>query len=219
MISPSHPRPPLTHRFGISVLLLAHLIIPTVTYSQSPIVMSEARAQMRRGNYENADLILERALLERPNQPAYLTLQGLAALRLENHPRAKDLFQRAALYDPTNPLAHLNLGEVNALMGNHAEALSAYEKVPENSDVHPMAIYRQVICLIHLGMIEAAEIRTKTIKISEKNPAFYYAHAAVAFARGEFEQGRYFSESALRLHNPQSQVYRIPLIEAGWLSR
>jgi len=205
------------HRHSARVALLVLFLAPLFCWAQSPIVLSEASAQMRRGNYANADQILERALLERPNQPTYLTLQGLAALRMEDHRRARDLFQRAAMNDPTNPLAHLNLGEVNALMGNYAEALAAYEKVPPDADVHPMAIYRQVTCLIQLSMIEAADARAKTIKISEKNPAFYYAHAAVAFARGEFERGRYFSESALRLHNPQSQVYRIPLIEAGWL--
>lgn len=190
-----------------------------LAYGQSPIVLNEVTLLMNRGQYAEADLELQRALLTRPNQPTYLTLQGVIALRMEDYGRAQECFTRAAVHDPGNPMAHFNLGEVSFLRRNMESALSAYGQVTEPSELHPLAAYKQILCLLYLGRREEAEKRTQRLQVSEENPAFYYAHAALAFDQGNFDEGRYFASVAVLLYHRQSQVYRIPLIEAGWLSR
>lgn len=189
------------------------------TRAQSPIVLNEVTLLMNRGQYPEADLELQRALLTRPNQPTYLTLQGVIALRMENFERAQELFTRASVYDPNNPMAHFNLGEVSFLRRNMESALTAYEKVDENSELYPLAQFKQVLCLLHMGKRDEAVARAERILLSEAQPAFYYARAALAFDEGAFDRGRYFTDMALRLYHVQSQVYRIPLIEAGWISK
>lgn len=200
-----------------AVLALAMALASPVR-AQSPIVLSEASLYLSRGQYAEADAVLQRALLDFPDQPAYLTLLGLIALKQEQFDQSVVYFERAAANDPTNPQAHFNLGEVLYLRGRYREAEARYALVAKEEDLVPLALFKRVMCLLLAGDREGAETLARGVDVSESDPAFYYVHAALAYHAGDFEQGRFFSSAALRLYQPRSQVFRIPLIEQGWLA-
>lgn len=184
--------------------------------AQSPAVMSEAALYIDRGQYDDAQRALNRGLAQQPNQPTYLTLQGLIHMKTGAYAKAEEAFARAVDNGPGNSLSHLNLGEVLYLRGKYAEALASYRKVEKDTDYKPFASFKEVLCLLLTDQHDEAGKIALAIPQTEKDPAFYYAIAAVNFAQGRQDRAMYFVESARRTYDPSSEVFRVPLVQLGW---
>jgi tetratricopeptide (TPR) repeat protein len=199
------------------VLAMALPILCPRLAAQSPAVQAETALFIDRGQYDDAQRALNRGLAEQPNQPTYLTLQGLIHMKKGQYAKAEESFARARENSPANPMSALNLAETLYLRGRYAEALKEYRSVDKDAEFKPFAQYKEVLCLIKSGQSDEAVRLAKEIKPSEKDPASYYALAAINFHQGRRDQALYFVESARRLYGPEAEVFRFPLISLGWM--
>lgn len=201
-------------RRALPLLLLA-LALPAG--AQSPGIVGETGLYIDRGQYSDALRALERGLSQQPNQPTYLTLQGLIFLKTSDYGKAEVAFQRALDNSPTNPMSHFNLGEILFLRGKYEPALAAYRGVDKSAEYKPYATFKEVLSLLLLQRMDEAVKIAQAIPQTEKEPAFYYAAAAVEFSRGRRDRALYFVDSARRLYSANAQVFRAPLIAQGWM--
>jgi tetratricopeptide (TPR) repeat protein len=196
---------------------LLALLASLPSYAQSPAVVGETSLYIDRGQYSDAHRALERGLSQQPNQPTYLTLQGLIFIKTGEYAKAEVSLQRALDNSPANPMSHFNLGEILYLRGKYKESLAAYQTVVKDAEFKPYAQYKEVLALLLTQKLDEAVKVAQSIPQTEKEPAFYYAAAAVEFARGRRDRALYFVDTARRLYAENASVFLTPLVAQGWM--
>ena len=93
-----------------------------------------------------------------------------------------------------------------------------YARISKRHPVRPLAQYKQILCFLLADDRATAANLTESLDLTPGDPAFLYAHAALAYYDGDTAAGRYFAESARRLYRAPSDVFRLPLIEQGWIT-
>jgi Flp pilus assembly protein TadD len=89
----------------------------------------KARECLRRNRFEDAQQLLEGAVRNRPDDPRYLSMLGVAyAYGSARHREAENLCRRAVLLSPRDPDLYCNLGRVLRLDGRRGEAHEAFMK-------------------------------------------------------------------------------------------
>src|SRR6266571_8433906 len=108
---------------------------PTHTSS----TFATAKAQVARGDLQNAESSLWSVLSLNPNDKEALTLLGIIRGRQQRYPEAESLFRRLLQIDPKSLVAHRNLARALVAQDKVDEAIEQYEQAeslaPEDSDL------------------------------------------------------------------------------------
>ena len=95
--------------------------------TQSPV--AEARAQIARGNLEEAERSLWTLLSTDPGNSEALTLLGIIRGRQKRYPEAEALLRRVIQLEPASLIAHRNLASALIAQNRPEEAIAEYEQV------------------------------------------------------------------------------------------
>jgi hypothetical protein len=91
--------------------------------------------------------------------------------------------------------------------------------MPDNSQ-NALGLYKVFLCDVMLG--NSAEIRKteESLRPSVANPFYYFANAAVAFKKGNQDEGRSFVKSAFGIYaGGLNAAFADSFIELGWLTQ
>ena len=117
------------HPFGEELQLksgqgeVCHVILSP----RSATSLKQGLQLLKDGKTAQAELALNRALLDEPSQPeAYWWLGQMAMTRNEDH-RALELLRNYAQFFPDKPELHLALGTLHRRLGNPSAALTSYK--------------------------------------------------------------------------------------------
>jgi tetratricopeptide (TPR) repeat protein len=108
---------------------------PTHTSS----TFATAKAQLARGDLQNAETSLWSVLSLNPNDKEALMLLGIIRGRQQRYPEAESLFRRLLQIDPKSLVVHRNLASALVAQDKVDEAIKQYEQAeslaPEDSDL------------------------------------------------------------------------------------
>jgi len=109
-----------------------------------------ARIQVWLGNYDEAILNTQNALLQNPNNPLAHAVQGWALGFKENYADAEIEIKKAIDLDPNNPLAHAYYAEILINQGNFDlyEKAATESKIAQDLDPTLMETHRIRVCFI-----------------------------------------------------------------------
>ncbi|MBF0128938.1 MAG: tetratricopeptide repeat protein [Alphaproteobacteria bacterium] len=134
---------------------------------------SQARALALEGRFDEAEDLLDHALLLDPDDWGALHDQGVVALRRKDPFRAEELFRRS-LARRIAPVALCNHGSALADLGRHAEALALYRRCVELFPDHGPAYYNTACSLGELGRPdEALAMYREAIRRNPNNAEAY----------------------------------------------
>ena len=108
------------------------------------------------GDFEEALVAFERAILLVPENGSARVNQGFVLNELGRHEEALGALDRAVALAPDNGVAHSNRGDTLNALGRHEEALSALDRAEELGLDHPAPRYHRAAAYIGLGRYEEA---------------------------------------------------------------
>ena len=108
------------------------------------------------GDFEEALVAFERAILLVPENGSARVNQGFVLNELGRHEEALGALDRAVALAPDNGAAHNNRGSALNDLGRHEEALSALDRAEELGLDHPAPRYHRAAAYIGLGRYEEA---------------------------------------------------------------
>lgn len=210
-----HPAPP--SRAPLYLLLLA-AAATVLAAPVDPYQREEIRNLIARSQFDDADRIMRAVLIDHPEDTDLICQRGTVAVLRDDLQQAETLFREALQRRPKEDRFLMNLAEILYRQGKYQEASPLYARINKNHPVRPLALYKQVLCFLLSGDRASASTLVESLDLTPGDPAFLYAHAALAYHDGDVAAGRYFSESARRLYRNPSDVFRLPLIEQGWIT-
>jgi tetratricopeptide (TPR) repeat protein len=197
---------------------------PTPPEAESKI--NDAQELMGRDRYVDALAKLDEAEALAPRDPRIPNLRGSIHLSrpLRDIAEATSQFAKAEQLMPGTVVVAFNKAEVQFVKHDWPAALSAFQKIltdfpkiPE--ETRHLVLYKRLIAEVKTGQIEAAQ---KTVKenftFMDDTPAYYYAHAAIAFQAGDEAKAKDWMERAESIFKPaESAPYVDSLKEARWI--
>src|SRR5579863_3688011 len=106
--------------------------------------LAQAANHQQKGQYREAEQLLEEVLADFPQQAEALHLLGILAQQTNRSDKALELLTRSVALAPTNPVLHQNLGNLQAHLADFPAAARSYQRALE---LDP----RNVQCWIQLG--------------------------------------------------------------------
>ncbi len=183
-----------------------------------PYKLEEIQGLISASQFDEADRLMRSALIDAPNDVDLICLRGTVAVMRDDLPQAESLFRESIQIRPKEDRFIMNLAEILYRQGKFQEAAPMYARISKRHPVRPLAQYKQILCFLLADDRATAANLTEALDLTPGDPAFLYAHAALAYYDGDAAAGRYFAESARRLYRAPSDVFRLPLIEQGWIT-
>ena len=188
-------------------------------YKQFLKIEEQRILQHHRSGVGGIEIARDRAaLIDTPNDVDLICLRGTVAVMRDDLPQAEALFRESIQIRPKEDRFLMNLAEILYRQGKYPEAAPMYARISKRHPVRPLAQYKQILCFLLADDRATAANLTEALDLTPGDPAFLYAHAALAYYDGDTAAGRYFAESARRLYQAPSDVFRLPLIEQGWVT-
>ena len=183
-----------------------------------PYKLEEIQTLIAGSQFDEADRLMRAALIDAPNDVDLICLRGTVAVMRDELPQAEALFRESIQIRPKEDRFIMNLAEILYRQGKFQEAAPMYARISKRHPVRPLAQYKQILCFLLADDRATAANLTEALDLTPGDPAFLYAHAALAYYDGDTAAGRYIAESARRLYRAPSDVFRLPLIEQGWIT-
>lgn len=183
-----------------------------------PYKLEEIQTLIAGSQFDEADRLIRATLIEEPNDVDLICLRGTVAVMRDELPQAEVLFRESIQIRPKEDRFIMNLAEILYRQGKFQEAAPMYARISKRHPVRPLAQYKQILCFLLADDRATAANLTEALDLTPGDPAFLYAHAALAYYDGDAAAGRYFAESARRLYRAPGDVFRLPLIEQGWIT-
>jgi Flp pilus assembly protein TadD len=95
---------------------------------ESQELFRRAEVNIQRRNFDKAKELLEEALKISPENPTYLSYQGLCIGMLGDLTEAQKLCQKAAKLSPVSPIILVNLGRILLAQGRRKEARDQFSR-------------------------------------------------------------------------------------------
>jgi tetratricopeptide (TPR) repeat protein len=102
-------------------------------------------------DYENAIISWDKALSIQPDNPAALTIKGVALSALGRYPEAIAAYDQALAIQPDYPAALYNKGNALSALGRKQEAIAAYDQALAIQPDYPKALNNKGLALANLG--------------------------------------------------------------------
>ena len=137
---------------------------------------------LARGEADEAEGLLQRALAVLPGDPAVLRSLGLLHNRTGDHPRAIAAFTESLAADPDQPLTRVNLGIARAASGDAPGAVQEYQTAMALNPGEPLAYFN--LANLHLrsdDLPSAIRLYERAVALG---PELGAAHRNLALALG-----------------------------------
>jgi tetratricopeptide (TPR) repeat protein len=152
----------------------------------SSLVPTLASMFFEAGNYQKAQIYIEKALIFTPADAELQNRYGLVMLKLNRLTDAQTAFSNAAQLDPKFAEAHNNLGEVYDQTGNAAQAEAEYKEAIKQNPNFPDPYYNLGVQAYNRQQYaQAAEYYKKAIELK---PDFLEAKANLADTYRQMEK-------------------------------
>lgn len=215
-----------------AALLLA--AIPFSTRAAEPAAPSEAARQagepyldaMREAAAAYADRDFSKALEKldvadriQPDIPDTYNMRGAIYAEQHAYEKATDSFEKAAKLNPRDFWAPYNLAQLLLMEKKYAAATAAFQKLAVYGGGHEELIAFKVIYGdLLLGKGADAKTVLDGMKFPSDTPAYYFAHAAWAYANKNVKEGSYWVNSGLKIFGLQRCVpFYDTLAGMGWV--
>jgi serine/threonine protein kinase/tetratricopeptide (TPR) repeat protein/ketosteroid isomerase-like protein len=159
-----------------------------------------------------------------PNQPLILNLIGLIFSSQQAFDKAEESFARSVTVDPDFREGEYNLSSTAFKKKDYARARKRFEHLASsitprpNDKLEQLLRYRIYLSRLLEGSFEAAQNLMQQMQLDADTPAFYYAHAAWEFRRGDAAIASQWLDSARVQYPPElNLVFAEALSDVGWL--
>jgi len=153
-------------------------------------IINESMAEFEAERYEEALVLLEKAHNLYPRDPFVLNLKGAVYTKQKNWDEATRLFNRALNEDQQFFPARFNLGEVLFLQGKKEEALAYFESLNQMYTRNELIEFKLVLLFLLTERQADAERVLSRMQYPGNGPAWYFANAAMASAKGDRREAR-----------------------------
>lgn len=162
---------------------------------------AEAQRLYEDGDYDQALVILKRALGRYPDSPELLVSLGYTRLAREEYPWAHNAFDQALWLDPDHEEALAGLGEAKLRLGDRAGAFRSFDQLLElgfDSDVELMLCVGR--SLLREGLTDRAERFFRLARVADPlSPDVALDLAFAAYRRGDSGTALEWGREAVRL--------------------
>jgi tetratricopeptide (TPR) repeat protein len=139
-------------------------------------------------DYENAIISWDKALSIQPDNPAALTIKGVALSALGRYPEAIAAYDQALAIQPDNPAALTIKGIALSDLGRYPEAIAAYDQALAIQPDDHEALTNKGVALSHLGRKqEAIAAYDQALAIKPDYPDALYNKACCYGLQGHVE--------------------------------
>lgn len=176
--------------------------------------------ELRQGNAQNAKNLLSKANVYYPDNPALLSLLGIALMDLGKAEQAKYYFEKVVSLTPDHEYALSNLAQSKMLAGNYSQAinnlLDAKQKDDNNSSVSLLLIE----AYLKTKQFDKAKVLTEKLITAQPNNSYFQQQHGIALGfSGEIDKARSAFQKAIELDpsNTEAIIHlaRMEFIEQG----
>lgn len=188
--------------------------------------LSEAQELQGRQRFVDALAKLDEVEAIAPDLPELHNLRGSIYLspNLRDFEQAKTAFARAKELDPNGIGPKFNLGELDFVKHDFQAAheaftqiLKDYPKIPQG--IRHLILFKKLVCELKLDKAtEAQKTLEEHFTFMDDTPAYYYSKSAMAFTKGQEDEGKSWIARAESIFNPQdTAAYQDTMMECRWL--
>lgn len=216
---------------GAAVVLVVALVCVAAidvapTKAELAALYQKAEKELGAGHHAAALKELDAIDARLPGLAAVQNFRAVILMRQGEYDRAEAALQEALAIDPQLWSARFNLADIPFLRKNWAEAgnrFAALRKAVPSAHaaaIAPLLDYKILLTVLFEKEDEKVGALLSKLKSEEKSPAFDYAKAAIAFHRGERDEGRDWIATAEKAFPAQdNKLFRESFYEVGWLPR
>ena len=192
--------------------------------AQGDTLYQQAFAAYQAGDYRQAQDLIARADVLKPDQPDGWNLRGMVYLKQNAFDKAEAAFSRAISLDPKLWAAQFNLAETPFQGRDYARARARFEKLIDQTDHFKepkeweLVQYKAFLSCLLMGDKAAADKKlAKLPATGGVTPAYQYAQASLAFTRKDEAGSRKSLAAAQGAYSPLlNDMFSNSLIEVGW---
>lgn len=187
---------------------------------------TEIQELQQRQRYTDALAKLDELEAESPELVDIYNMRGAIYLTpaLRDFTKATEMFDKAEKMQPGSLPPRFNKAELLFIKHDWAAAAVAFQKLLEDFpklalQVRHLVIYKRLVCEAKQDQIDTAQ---KTLKdnftFMDDTPAYYMAHAAIAFQEKKEDQAKdWIKRAAGIFKTAENSAYMDTLMEARWV--
>lgn len=154
----------------------------------------------------------------RPSEPDVLILRGCIYAESGHPEKAEAIFRKAILIAPSHPWARLNLAESQFTQKKFADAEATLTILASTRPESEVVRFKLILAEILQKKFEPAEQELHYLEDHVATPAYYYAQAALAFAKGDPKTAQNQMELGRKNYgDAQSGYFYNALAAQGWV--
>ena len=216
---PAHPR-------GLTFLFLGAVLVAfalTATQARQRAIgdpLDAANREFQQGNFDAALTLLDEIERAGGHSARALDLRGSIFMEQRKLDEALAAFKAAHEADPALFAPRLHIGDALLRQQNWREARAAYELVMKETNIlmsHEKLRYAVLMTYLGEGDKARAQTALEQITFPTETPAYYYAHAAWAFANAQKREAEKWMRTAADIFDAKNTAwFARPLFELGW---
>lgn len=169
-------------------------------------LITKAVEEFEAQRYEESIVLLDKAIEMFPRDAFALNLKGAVLTKQKKWEEATRMFNLSLNEDTQFFPARFNIGEVLFLQGKKEEALTYFEGLNEMYSRNELIEFKLVLLFLLTDRLADAERMLARMQYPGNGPAWYYANAAVSFAKNEPREGRRYLAAAEGLFDEKSRA-------------
>jgi tetratricopeptide (TPR) repeat protein len=155
-----------------------------------------------------------------PNFVEEVNMRGAVYAEKRDFVKADELFDRALELEPRAFWPKFNKAEVLLMQGKYADAQMAFEVLLVKVPTSEMVQFKLVLVHLMEKDLDGAKSMLDKMKFPSDSAAYYYANAAIEFARGKREDGEYWIKSGDAIFGfERNMIFYDSLADLGWLDK
>jgi len=153
-----------------------------------------------------------------PNIPDTWRMRGAIYAQERAYEKAEDAFEKESKLNPGDFWGPYNLAELLLLQKKYAEAAVAFQRLQIYRGHEELVQFKVVLAKCLDGKPQEAKPMLDSMKFPGDTPAYYFAHAAWAFATKDVKEGYYWCESGVRIFGQdQCLSYYDAMVGPKWM--
>jgi tetratricopeptide (TPR) repeat protein len=154
----------------------------------------------------------------RPNIPDTWNMRGAIYAEQHDFARAQAAFEKSARLSPSDFWPQYNLAELLLMQKQYPQAVAGFQKLAVYQGHDELVAFKIVFADLLQGKPDDAKPVLDAMKFPCDTAAYYYAHAAWAFAHKDEKEGNYWSHAGLKVFGVERCVsFYDSLVQVGWL--
>ena len=154
----------------------------------------------------------------RPNIPDTWNMRGAIYAEQHDFARAQAAFEKSARLNPDDFWPQYNLAELLLMQKKYPEAVAGFQKLAVYQGHDELVAFKIVFADLLQGKPDAAKPVLDAMKFPCDTAAYYYAHAAWAFAHKDEKEGNYWSNAGIKVFGAGHCLsFYDALVQVGWL--